>query len=157
MRKLKLVSKQTLLDRANQNNSGPNIDFFISVRHALITSIHGDYAETSRMSGGDYDGDRAWLSWNSALLYCLPDINAFVAEDTSRLSTETSNLENKLFSECTNTDVLDYMIHFRNHHGILGNLSEMLDFCIDKFGFDDQKTKSIGRAAFLQVRNKINF
>ena len=157
MRKLKLVNRQTLLDRVNLNNNDPKLDFFNSVRHALVTSIRGDYAEASRMSGGDYDGDRAWLSWNSNLLDCLPDINAFVAEDTSILSTEISNLENKLFSDCSNADILDYMIHFRNHHVKLGYLSEMLDFCIDKYGFDDQKTKLIGRAAFMQVRNEVKF
>lgn len=150
MRKLKVVSKQTLLGRANPNLG---IDFFNSTRHALITSIKGKFAEAHRMSGGDYDGDRAWLSWNSDLIGCLPDSNMFVAEDTSNLIPATSSdLENKLFSECSMNDIMDYMIHFRYHHVKLGRLSESLDFYIDKYGFDNLCSKEIGRAAYLQVR-----
>jgi RNA dependent RNA polymerase len=152
MRKLKVVSKQTLLERASPHQT---IDFFNSFRHAFITSIKGNCAEAHRMSGGDYDGDRVWLSWNQNLIGCLPACDRFIEENTMDLFTRASDLENKLFSECSMNDVLDYMIHFRHHHRILGNLSECLDFYIDKYGFDNANTKDIGRAAFLQVINKL--
>ena len=151
MRKLKLVSKKTLSDRARANPD-QKIDFFNTVRHALITSIKGKSAEAHRMSGGDYDGDRAWLSWNTDLIGCLPDTDDFVEEDTTNLSTQRSEIEEKLFSECSSDDVYNYMIHFRKHHQRLGRLSECLDILIDKYGFGDARTKDIGRAAFLQVR-----
>ena len=47
MRKLKVVSKQTLLGRANPNLG---IDFFNSTRHALITSIKGKFAEDQKLN-----------------------------------------------------------------------------------------------------------
>ena len=146
MRKLKLVSRKTLLYRANSNEGKC---FFNTVRNALVTSIKGSFAEAHRMSGGDYDGDRAW---NANLLDCLPDNDAFVAEVTTELRTKPSDLENKLMKDCSLNDILDYMIHFRNHHRILGSLSEQLDYYIDKHGFESVYTKNIGYAAYLQVR-----
>ena len=148
---LNIISKQTLLKRASQ--MGLQIDFFNSLRHAFVTSVKGTQAEAQRMSGGDYDGDKAWIAWNSTLINCLPNMDKFIVEDTSNISTDVGNdsLENKLFSECSNHEILHYMIHFRKHHGKLSQLSEMLDCYIDKFGFEDTRTNIIGRAAFLQV------
>jgi hypothetical protein len=153
MRKLRLVSKKTLFDRADQLQKHVKMAFFHHVRNALVTSIHGTEAEASRMSGGDYDGDRAWISWNKDLLKCLPDMQQFVEEDTSAIKNTVSDVENKLWSKCCETDILRYMNHYRNHQQMLGRLSELLDVYIDSFGFADERTKEIGRATFLQVRD----
>jgi hypothetical protein len=155
MRRLTIVNRQTLCARSSHQNQ-ECMTFFYSVRNALITSISGSAAEASRLSGGDYDGDRAWITWNKALLNCLPSKEKFVAEDTLTLSTQTSDIESKLWSECSENDILDYMIHFREHHYKLGKLSELLDTYIDQFGFENNLTKEIGRAAFLQVRTRHN-
>jgi RNA dependent RNA polymerase len=161
MRKLTLVSKQTLFDRARAKHklaqsASEAVSFFDKTRHALITSIRG-VAEASRMSGGDYDGDRAWISWNTNLIDCLPDFTQFVAENTLSLTTRASFLENKLWSDCCEDDIFNYMNHFRHHHRELGRLSEVMDVYIDKFGFDDDRTREISRAAFLQVRYHVLF
>jgi hypothetical protein len=153
MRRLKLVEKNTLYQRAmDRYGSFENVSFFDTARNALVTSICGSTAEASRMSGGDYDGDRAWVSWNTDLLQCLPSTKCFVSEDTSTLTTPPSELELKLWKDCSEHDILQYMINFRNHHKVLGELCEMLDCYIDHYGFNNEKTQELGRAAFLQVR-----
>jgi RNA dependent RNA polymerase len=153
MRRLKLVEKNTLYQRAmDRYGSFGNVSFFDTVRNALVTSIRGSTAEASRMSGGDYDGDRAWVSWNTDLLQCLPSTECFVSEDTSTLTTPPSELEMKLWKDCGENDILQYMINFRNHHKVLGELCELLDCYIDHYGFNNEKTQQLGRAAFLQVR-----
>jgi hypothetical protein len=150
LRKLTLVSYSTLLHRAQQQGVEGNGIFFGGIRNALVLSIQGG-SEADRMSGGDYDGDRAWVSWNNDLLSCLPD--NIKAEDTSGLTTLISDQEQKLLSEISSEEMLNYMIHFRGHQRLLGKLSEALDLSIDLYGFDDPKTKKIGQAAFLQVKN----
>jgi hypothetical protein len=151
LRKLKVVGKEKLFDRANRHQR----EFFSSIQNALVTSIKGAYAEAHRMSGGDYDGDRVWLTWNTNIIDCLPKNDKFIEENVSNLSTEASDFEKKLFSNCNENDIIEYMLHFRNHHKSLGQLSECLDLYIDKYGFDNARTKEIGRAAFLQVCHKI--
>jgi RNA dependent RNA polymerase len=136
------------MQRAQQQDGEETGAFFRGIRNALVLSVQGG-SEAGRMSGGDYDGDRAWVSWNDDLLRCLP--GHIEAEDTSCLTTRKSKLEQKLWSECCMKDSLDYMLHFRGHQRCLGKLSEVLDLCIDKFGFDDIATKAISRAAFIQV------
>ena len=155
LRKLKVVSEEDLFLRGNQDQK----NFFTSIRHALITSIKGTFAEAHKMSGGDYDGDRAWVSWNADLIACLPDREKFVHENTSDLFTNKSALEDKLFANCSEAEIFEYMMHFRYHHRTLGRLSELLDFYIDniKYGFNHAHTKEIGRAAFLQVKNDLKY
>lgn len=153
MRRLKVVDKSTLCKRALERNINLKcLSFFESTRNALITSILGNAAEASRMSGGDYDGDRAWISWNVELLDCLPCSDAFMPEDTSTFHTSASELENTLWKSSSEMDLLKYMLNFRNHHRILGELCELLDCYIDNYGFNNEKTRELGRAAFLQVR-----
>jgi RNA dependent RNA polymerase len=150
MRRLRFIDKRTLISRAVACEQYVDCSIFDS-RHALITSIRGNAAEASKMIGGDYDGDRAWICWNSELLSCLPSSDKFVAEDTSGLSTKASELESKLWGKCSIVDLVRYMINFRNHHKLLGELSEHLDCYIDFYGFNDERTRELGKAAFLQV------
>jgi hypothetical protein len=180
LRRLKLVSKNTLIHRAKQKewsffrgmkdasvltiteaqNMGEaqnmaegdyegtlnkELSFFLGIKDALVLTI----AEAQNMSGGDYDGDRAWVCWNNDLLQCMPDV--IKAEDTSHLTTAKSDLEQKLWRESCMYDLLRYVVHFRGHQRRLAQLSEELDLCIDKHGFDQLSTKELGRAAFLQV------
>ena len=149
MRRLRLVDKATIYARAAEKQV--SFSFFESTKNALITSIFGKEAEASRMSGGDYDGDRAWICWNKDLLACLPNIDVFLPEDTSSLYTLPSDLESKLWSQCGPNELIQYMLNFRHHFKILGEFVEHLDCFIDFYGFNDQRTRELGRAAFLQV------
>lgn len=139
------MSYETLFQRAQQCVQHQDVKFFKGIKNALVLPI----PEAGRMSGGDYDGDRAWICWNNDLIQCLPEV--ITAEDTSNRATLKSDLEQKPWSESCMDDSLKYMIHFRGHQRRLGQLSEELDLCIDKYGFDDPATKELGRAAFLQV------
>lgn len=144
------MSYSTLLHRAQQQGVEGCGAFFGEIKNAVILSIQG-CSEADRMSGGDYDGDQAWVSWNIDLLSYLPSYIA--AEETSELTTPISGQEQQLWSEVSLEETLRYMIHFRGHQKHLGQLSEALDLRIDRFGFDDPKTRELGKAAFLQVSN----
>jgi hypothetical protein len=163
LRKLKLVDKLTLYERAKGFEEPPGLPdvlkrtyeqrfrFFDNVKNALILSVKGKRSEADRMSGGDHDGDIAWTCWNQELLEIVKSADA---EDTSNYVVKKSPAEEKVFWETTQVEQLSYFAHFRGHHQHLGKLSEWLDKCIDMkgFGFAHDFTREVGKAAFLQVR-----
>jgi hypothetical protein len=161
MRKLKLVNKFTLCQRAQsfQESDGlpealrrtpqQRFSFFDNVRNALVLSIKGKRSEADRMSGGDHDGDRAWTCWNKHLVGKVMDI---AAHDISKYLVEKVPAETKVFWETTVKDRLEYFFHFHDHKSHLGSLSDNLEKCIDAVGFEHEFTQDLGRAAFLQVR-----
>jgi RNA dependent RNA polymerase len=153
MRRLRTIDKEILRKRAIEQSI--DFSFFEKIQSALVTSILGNAAEASRMSGGDYDGDRAWICWNEELLLCLPSSDYFIPEDTSDFSTVPSELESKSWSKCSNEDIVRYMINFRNHRIRLGEFSEYLDCFIEFYGFNDERTFELGKAAFLQVSKSV--
>jgi hypothetical protein len=162
LRKLKLVDKFTLSTRAQsfQDPEGlpealrrtpeQRFKFFENVRNALILCVKGR-SEADKMSGGDYDGDKAWTCWNPHL---VDHVQAFEAHDTSNYEVKKVPSEQKVFWETTTEDRLSYFYHFRGHQAHLGHLAELLDKSIDCFGFDHEFTQDLGRASFLQVKHE---
>jgi hypothetical protein len=164
LRKLKLVNTITLLRRADsfqepdewpevlRRTPQQRIDFFSNVKNTIILSVRGTRSEADRMSGGDYDGDMAWVCWNEDL---VSNVQPSKAHDTSSYTiVEKEPAEQKVFWSTTTKERLDFFYNFRSHQNHLGDLSEKLDKCIDAFGFDHPFTEDLGRAAFLQVSQK---
>jgi hypothetical protein len=161
LRKLKLVDTYTLSERALRFQEPEGLkeslrrtavqryEFFKNVRNVLILSCRGSRSEADRMSGGDYDGDKAWICWSDTL---VSRVETATAQDTSKYIVKKEHQEQKPFWETTPQDTLNYYYNFRFHQSHLGRLSENLDKYIDLKGFDHEWTEDLGRASFLQVR-----
>jgi RNA dependent RNA polymerase len=141
LRRLRLVSLEELRLR-----DGRKSDFFERVTGGIVLHV----SEAQHMSGGDYDGDEAWICTNKKLLACLP--TTIQARDFSCLVEKTTNKEGTDWLGSTVSDWLRYAWHFRNHHEDLGTLANKLDVYVDKFTFDHPDAEKIGIAAFRQVR-----
>ena len=148
VRKLKLVHRRTLEERDN----GKNLHhFFSDLRYGLVLSTKGLKSEADKMSGGDYDGDIAWVCWNPNIVDHVKDLEA---EDTTTedFKIRQSEAEKKPSSEATVEDRLAYALHYRKHQQQLGSLSNLLDKVIDFHGLGSNEAKAVGTQAFLQVR-----
>jgi hypothetical protein len=71
LRKLKLVQYDDLLLRANEKGGtwvAKCQGFFKNSTAALVLSTIGSESEAARMSGGDFDGDKAWICFDRDLV-----------------------------------------------------------------------------------------
>ena len=102
------------------------------------------------MSGGDYDGDLAWVSWNKDLLmHVQPENPPMEVDDIVDQPHPLGQIiawgkDNRL------TEV-SYARKSFLHHVTLGKLATQLDAAIDYKGFDSEEARQLGRASFLQV------
>lgn len=69
LRKLKTVSKAKLNERCRLKGlCSSKSDFFSGITAALVLSTKGKKSQADMMSGGDFDGDKAWCCWNEKIL-----------------------------------------------------------------------------------------
>ena len=68
LRKLKLVSKAQLMKRCSEKGQ-----FFQGIITGLILSTKGNISQAEQMSGGDFDGDRAWCCWDDEVVRHVTD------------------------------------------------------------------------------------
>jgi RNA dependent RNA polymerase len=141
LRRLQLVSIETLCQRNNKKSK-----FFENITDGIVLSI----PEAQNMSGGDYDGDEAWICTNKTLLDCLPKV--IEARNLSGLTKEKAKAEKMAWEGSKVHDWLKYALHFRYHDRELGTLANKLDLYVDRYTLDDPETEMIGIAAFRQVR-----
>ena len=155
--KLKVLTKEMLFSRLEQTNKSKRsiknwnaLQFFDSLRTGLILSTKGERSVADMMSGGDFDGDKAWVCWNEILIdqVCQCDPVDTSGED---FDVRKSEEENVLFYQASPKDVLKYVWHHRNHQSNLGKLSKMLDVAIDFYGFNHVVSNALGTQLFLQV------
>lgn len=167
--KLKLVRRRTLLERFSQKCQRQNVggvgeeganqtdaySFFDNLRTGLILSTRGRRSAAEMMSGGDFDGDEAWVSWDKVL---VDQVASAPPVDTSgeEFKVEKSPEENMLLESATEADLYSYARHFKGHLTNLRKLSKMLDTSNDLYDFDHEITKAIATNAFLQVDHPYN-
>lgn len=155
LRKLSIVTYETLVTRALDDPKRKCSGFFWplinSTGGAVVLSTKGERSEAHKMSGGDYDGDKAWVCWFSKL---VDPIRIQPAEDTDFFEDTLSNaddLPSSSSKDATMIDRIRYAWHFRFHQSQLGYLANTLDKTIDRFGFDSVEGKEVGKQSFLQV------
>ena len=159
LRKLALVSYDDLLlradveDRKAGNGEGKWVakckGFFKNLTAAIVLSTLGSESEADRMSGGDFDGDKAWICFD-------PDLVEQVvpAEPATRPDPPPKvQAEQLLVDDATLIHRIKFARHFKYHQRQLEILSTKLDIAMDMF---DDFSKSpevddIARQAFLQV------
>jgi len=116
----------------------------------LILSTKGSRSEADKMSGGDYDGDFAWVCWNAELVSQVsgaepvnttgPDFQLKPSDDECQRADSTTVL-----------DKLKYARHFKKHQSHLGIMANLLNSVMDKFGANSTVALKVGTKAFLQV------
>ena len=159
LRKLTLVTYDDLLLRADaEDKKAGNVGrewvtkcqgFFRNLTAAIVFSTLGSESEADRMSGGDFDGDKAWICFDRDLVE-----QVVVAEPATRpdpLPIHHSELQ--LVINASLVHRIKFARHFKNHQRQLGYLATTLDSVMDMF--DDFSKSSvaddIARQAFLQV------
>ena len=151
--KLRLLNRGQLLERLfesseNKYDAHKIFEFFDALKTGLVLSTNGNRSAADMMSGGDFDGDMAWVSWNKTLLdqvrKCTP---------MDHVSSKPSSVEeSRLFFKSKPEDHLQYAYHYRYHQIHLGKLSNMLTISTDFYGFDHIVTREIGKLAYAQVK-----
>ena len=159
LRKLTLVHYEDLLLRADaEDTKAGNVgqesfakckNFFGNLTTAIVLSTLGSESEADRMSGGDYDGDKAWICFDQDLVE-----QVVAAEPASRPDPlPKDQAELRLLVHASWKDRVKFARHFKNHQRQLGYLATKLDGAMDMF---DDFSKSpviddLARQAFLQV------
>lgn len=151
------------------------IKFFKCIKFSFVISSLGDTNEAEKMSGGDYgivilllyamqkcyltlisyihcgaDGDYAWICWNEKLLACLPEQSVDPLPQTGKVVNPP--ICNICVWDATVDSLLEYSHHFRNHQRHIGQYADLLDVCIDLYGFEDPLSIELGWRSFFQVR-----
>jgi hypothetical protein len=99
------------------------------------------------MSGGDYDGDTAWICYNPELVEQVQDCEL----PERKAEPEKHNQENILASQATIQDRLKLARHYKYHQQQLGYLANTLESAVDQLEPDHPAIFDIANCAFLQV------
>jgi len=166
--KLKLVNRKTLRLRAahqvkvngsfflsktcsvyDETDDDP-YRFFDDLNVGLVISSRGGRSAADMMSGGDFDGDEAWVCWNTDLCKLVQD---HPAQDTStpEFVVDKARQEKILACRVSLKQRAEFALHYRYHQTQLGKLSTTLDSAMDRFGVDSPESIIIATQAFLQV------
>mmetsp|Transcript_9301 Transcript_9301/g.13817 ORF Transcript_9301/g.13817 Transcript_9301/m.13817 type:complete len:977 (+) Transcript_9301:369-3299(+) len=166
--KLKLVSRKTIRLRAASLTKtketipaastcsiydGPGDDpstFFEDLNTGLVISSKGERSAADMMSGGDFDGDEAWICWDKHLCQLVKD---YPAQDTTtpEFIVQKSQQEKALACRVSLKQRAEFALHYRYHQTQLGKLSTTLDSVMDRFGVDSPEAITVATQAFLQV------
>ena len=120
------------------------------LKNCIVLSNKGPRGEAERMSGGDYDGDMAWVSWDRDLLLHLHAENP--AEDLDEIKDEPCVLGQKsAWGKDNKQSEINYVLQFRFHHVKFGTLARQVVATVDQKGFNSFEARQLGRGAFLQV------
>lgn len=112
-------------------------------------SLHISCADM--MSGGDFDGDKAWCCFDPLLTEQVNDCPPPIT-NTPDYEIIKSIKESELAFRSTMYDRVSFSWNFRLHQTTLGVMSNTLDATLDSLGFNSEEAKIIGRESFLQVR-----
>ena len=153
LRKLKLVQYEELVLRAMDKGGTELLSkcrgFFKNLQSGLILSTVGDESEAERLSGGDFDGDKAWICFDPALVEQVADAEPALRPDLP----EKHPKENGLATDVTVVDRIKFARHFKYHQRQLGYLANTLDRAMDMFEdySASPEVTDIARQSFLQV------
>lgn len=133
------------------------------IRDALVLPVQGPYPPAQLLSGGDYDGDLVFLSWDNRLLPPAgcpermpppqlpvnPNVGATAtatttaAEDGASIVTVAGNA-NKSMRDCEK-DITGSMVElFRNHNPVLGLLTQVHAAIAEKEGVASDDAIRVG-------------
>ena len=126
-------------------------DFYENLQNCILmsTQLYKGYCVAEIMSGGDYDGDQAWISWEPEL---VGQVNGNCENILAGLAEEP---DDQLFAskdDCGNLmDIVSYAYACREHRSRLGTICNRLDCAIDIYGFDHLISRTLASKGFVQV------
>jgi hypothetical protein len=152
LRKLKLVHYDDLLLRANAmgNHLVTQVQgFFKALKVGVILSVLGNQSVAEMMSGGDYDGDKAWVCFDPELVNQVSS-----SPPPTRPAIPEPHFKERILVEAsTPRERIKFARHFKFHQQQLGCLANTLDTAMD--AVDDFTScpaiVDIACQAFLQV------
>mmetsp|Transcript_22306 Transcript_22306/g.33333 ORF Transcript_22306/g.33333 Transcript_22306/m.33333 type:complete len:334 (+) Transcript_22306:1191-2192(+) len=129
--------------------------FFDDLNVGLVISSRGGRSAADMMSGGDFDGDEAWICWDKHLCQLVKD---YPAQDTTtpEFIVQKSQQEKALACRVSLKQRAEFALHYRYHQTQLGKLSTTLDSVMDRFGVDSPEAITVATQAFLQVDHPYN-
>mmetsp|Transcript_15738 Transcript_15738/g.35423 ORF Transcript_15738/g.35423 Transcript_15738/m.35423 type:complete len:2029 (+) Transcript_15738:194-6280(+) len=144
--KRKIVSLQAVRNRCKDVKK---MAFFQENQHCILFSTKGSRSPADIMSGGDYDGDTAWVCLNESLVNQVQDCPATEKiqppeKNEVQMQAIVPGVEGRL-------KMVEYIRHYIYHKRQLGKLATDLDAVMDKFGVDSSEAKVVARYSFLQV------
>ncbi|KAL9182381.1 hypothetical protein ACHAXT_013033 [Thalassiosira profunda] len=153
LRKLKAVSKVDLIRRGQARGLDPSKgSFFSGIIAGLVLSTKGPVSQAEMMSGGDFDGDKAWCCWNKTVVSSVgdwPDRNDSPQQPDDPFKKRLMQWEDEGFSNL----VINYTMQHRKDKMYLGTLVKTLESMRDNPRFDASEADMIARKAFVQVDN----
>lgn len=150
---LKVATRKTLRFRSSLQPYGDGLyDFFENVRNCLIISskpLEGQCI-ADLMSGGDYDGDRAWVCWDKALIQHVKPLPVKPRGDSNEEARQPA-ICNAEASINDRLQLVSYAHACKHHCTRIGTLSNRLDYKWDRFGVESKETQILAAKAFIQV------
>jgi hypothetical protein len=146
LRKLKLVQYEDLILRAGNELVDKVKGFFGNLQANIVLSTLDLESEAERLSGGDFDGDKAWICFSSELVERVTE--AKPAPRPAPL--EVHIAETTRAHEATMAERVKLARHYKHHQRQLGVLANTLDSCLDQFDCWSD-IEDVSEQAFLQV------
>jgi len=143
-----VVSKAELLQRCPKKAK-----FFCGIVAGLILSTKGARSEAEMMSGGDFDGDKAWCCWNEVIVSSVRELQG---HNTNSNHPPTDPFKKRIIAqsdpEWTNL-IVNYTMQHRHDKKHLGKLVKTLEMMRDRQMFNSYEVDKIARKAHIQVDN----
>lgn len=126
--------------------------FFSGIVVAIVLSTKGVRSEAEMMSGGDFDGDKAWVCWNEVIVKSVQELPGQSAvHDSSKDPFKERTLEYS-YIKWTNL-IINYTMQHRHDRKHLGKLVKTLEMMRDNPTFGSHEVDDIAKKAFIQVDN----
>ena len=144
--KRRVVDLETIKSRCKDEEQ---FNFYCKLTNCILLSTKGSRSSADMMSGGDFDGDSAWVCFDKDLVDQID--NCAPTEIIPAPEKHHHQLEIAKDGEEGRLQMIKYVRTFKNHKNQLGILSITLDKALDKFGVDSEEAKFVARKSFLQV------
>lgn len=144
--KRRVVDLETIKSRCKDEEQ---FNFYCKLTNCILLSTKGSRSSADMMSGGDFDGDLAWVCFDKDLVDQID--NCAPTEIIPAPEKHHHQLEKAKDGEEGRLQMIKYVRKFKNHKNQLGILSITLDKALDKFGVDSEEAKFVARKSFLQV------
>eukprot|EP00588_Corethron_pennatum_P026750 CAMPEP_0194318286 /NCGR_PEP_ID=MMETSP0171-20130528/14907_1 /TAXON_ID=218684 /ORGANISM="Corethron pennatum, Strain L29A3" /LENGTH=1087 /DNA_ID=CAMNT_0039075149 /DNA_START=655 /DNA_END=3915 /DNA_ORIENTATION=+ len=144
--KRKPISLETLERRCNNQ---AKFNFYRKLKNCILLSTKGSRSSADMMSGGDFDGDTAWVCFDENLVNHISPSSP--TEKIPSLEKHSRQMEKAKDGKAGCLQMIKYVRNFKRHKNQLSTLSVTLDKVNDEFGVDSDEAKIVARKAFLQV------
>ena len=116
-------------------------------RDVIVFSSKGSTSLASKLSGGDYDGDRAWVCWDSKLVDPFRNTDVPVAPSLENFSIhkDTTRASDFITNQKVTAAFISHGFEFNMRLSMLGTCSTYYEaLCYSGYRIDDPKAIEVG-------------